>query len=136
MEDFPNGVTFKVGESKEVDDMNYIHWSVFGGRGNHRRPEPYCELCYSRGMSSQVKAHYTDDFEPKVGNGDVNNWTIKFDVNEENIQKKREATFTVQLAGAKTAAGNTDVFNASEPHANLAYTVNVNGADLAPWIIP
>lgn len=87
-------------------------------------------------MSSQVKAHYTDDFEPKVGNGDVNNWTIKFDVNEEKIQKKREATFTVQLAGAKTAAGNTDVFNASEPHANLAYTVNVNGADLAPWIIP
>ncbi|KAH8847332.1 hypothetical protein MCOR27_005215 [Pyricularia oryzae] len=112
VEDFPNGVTFKVGESKEVDDMNYIHWSVFGGRGNHRRPEPY------------------------FGNGDVNNWTIKFDVNEENIQKKREATFTVQLAGAKTAAGNTDVFNASEPHANLAYTVNVNGADLAPWIIP
>ncbi len=29
--DFPNGVVYKVGESKEVEDLNYIHWSVFGG---------------------------------------------------------------------------------------------------------
>jgi rhamnogalacturonan endolyase len=42
----------------------------------------------------------------------------------------------VQLAGAKTAAGNTDVFNASEPYSNLPFTVNVNGKDLEPWIIP
>jgi rhamnogalacturonan endolyase len=46
------------------------------------------------------------------------------------------ATFTVQLAGAKSAAGNTDVFNATEPYSNLAYTVSVNGQGLDPWIIP
>ena len=34
------------------------------------------------------------------------------------------------------AAGNTDVYNASEPYSNLPYTVNVNGKDLQPWVIP
>jgi len=53
-----------------------------------------------------------------------------------DFERKRKATFTVQLAGVKTAAGNTDVFNASEPHANLKYTVSVNGRDLEPWVIP
>lgn len=49
---------------------------------------------------------------------------------------RREATSTLQFGGAKTAAGNTDVHNASEPFANLLYTVRVNGHDLEPWIIP
>ncbi|KAG9250921.1 family 4 polysaccharide lyase [Emericellopsis atlantica] len=110
--DFPDGVHFKVGESDEAKDWNYIHWSVFGGKANYKRPETY------------------------VGTGDVNNWTISFDLEQEQIHRKRQATFTVQLAGAKTAAGNTDIFNASEPQANLHYTVNVNGQDLEPWIIP
>jgi hypothetical protein len=52
------------------------------------------------------------------------------------LQNRTTATFTVQLAGAKTAAGNTDVFNASEPYSNLPYAVHVNGHDLDPWIIP
>lgn len=43
---------------------------------------------------------------------------------------------TIQLAGAKTAAGNTDVFNASEPYANLPYTVVMNGEELDTWVIP
>ncbi|KAK3939862.1 rhamnogalacturonan lyase [Diplogelasinospora grovesii] len=110
--DFPNGVNFKVGESDVSRDMNYVHWSVFGGQANSLRPTPY------------------------YGNGDVNNWTITFDVTQDQLQSKRQATFTVQLAGAKTAAGNTDVYNASEPYSNLPYTVNVNGKDLAPWVIP
>lgn len=110
--DFPDGVKFRPGESAEGSDFNYIHWSVFGGISDYERLETY------------------------VGNGDVNNWTIAFDLEEAQIHRKRQATFTVQLAGAKTAAGNTDVYNASEPHANLAYTVNVNGQDLEPWIIP
>ncbi|KAH7318416.1 galactose mutarotase-like domain-containing protein [Stachybotrys elegans] len=109
--DFPDGVTYRVGESR-LRDLNYIHWAVFGGKGAHLRAEPY------------------------VGNGDVNNWTIAFDLDQAQVHRKRQATLTVQLAGAKTAAGNTDVFNASEPHANLAYTVSVNGKDLEPWIIP
>lgn len=112
VDDFPEGVTFKVGESDVSKDLNYVHWSVFGGYANSLRTEPYS------------------------GNGNVNNWTIVFDLEKAQFDQKRQATFTVQLAGAKTAAGNTDVFNASEPHSNLAYTVNVNGKDLEPWIIP
>jgi len=111
-----------------------VHWSVFGGYGNSLRTEPY------------------------VGNGDVNNWTIQFDVDKQALLPmpprhpvppgpppsyggssapgSRKATFTVQLAGAKTAAGNTDVYNATEPHSNLKYTISVNGHDIEPWIIP
>ncbi|KAL6360509.1 hypothetical protein LRP88_06215 [Fusarium phalaenopsidis] len=110
--DYPDGVHFKVGESDVGKDLNYVHWSVFGGRANYVRPEAY------------------------VGNGDVNNWTIAFDLKESQVKRKKQATFTVQLAGAKTAAGNTDVYNASEPHSNLKYTVNINGKDLEPWVIP
>ncbi|KAI1342383.1 rhamnogalacturonate lyase [Xylariaceae sp. FL0016] len=110
--EFPDGVTFRVGESDVAKDLNYVHWSVFGGYGNSLRPEPY------------------------YGNGNVNNWTVLFDLEEGQLEPTRQATFTVQLAGAKTAAGNTDVFNASEPYADLPYTVNVNGQDLEPWNIP
>jgi rhamnogalacturonan endolyase len=111
--DFPNGVRFRVGGgSSEGRDMNYIHWSVFGGRAHRERQEAF------------------------VGGGEVNNWTVEFDLEEAQVRRKREGTLTVQLAGAKTAAGNTDVYNASEPHSNLAYTVSVNGRDLEPWIIP
>ena len=110
--DFPEGVRFKIGESDEATDWNYVHWSVFGGKASYNRPEPY------------------------VGEGDVNNWTVAFDLEQAQVERKKKATLTVQLAGAKTAAGNTDVYNASEPHADLQYTVNVNGKDLEPWIIP
>ncbi|KAI2473029.1 polysaccharide lyase family 4 protein [Annulohypoxylon bovei var. microspora] len=112
VDDFPEGITFKVGESDAAKDLNYVHWSVFGGYANTLRPETY------------------------YGDGNVNNWTIVFDLEKSQFYQKQQATFTVQLAGAKTAAGNTDVFNASEPYSNLPYTVNVNGKDLAPWIIP
>ncbi len=110
--DFPDGITFKVGKSDVSRDMNYVHWSVFGGYANSLRRDPY------------------------YGNGNVNNWTVLFDLKAQQFKRKQQATFTVQLAGAKTAAGNTDVFNASEPYANLKYTINVNGKDLKPWVIP
>lgn len=110
--DFPNGTVFRVGESDVAEDLNYVHWSTFGGYADSLRTEPY------------------------YGNGDVNNWTVLFDLTQDQIANKRLATFTVMLAGAKTAAGNSDVYNASEPHANLRYTVNVNGKNLEPWTIP
>ncbi|KAI1881197.1 hypothetical protein JX265_000023 [Neoarthrinium moseri] len=112
VDEFPEGVAFKVGESDVATDLNYVHWSVFGGKGNSIRTQPY------------------------VGDGNVNNWTITFDLEEQQREAKTTGIFTVQLAGAKTAAGNTDVYNASEPHSNLKYTVNVNGQDLEPWVIP
>ncbi|CAG8983680.1 hypothetical protein HYALB_00004112 [Hymenoscyphus albidus] len=108
--DFPDGVTFTVGESDVGKDWNYVHWSTFGGYANSLRREPWWE--------------------------NVNNWTVLWDMDEGMVERKREATLTVQLAGAKTAAGNTDVFNASEPHANLEFVVVVNGHKLVPWVIP
>lgn len=110
--DFPDGVNFKVGRDDIATDLNYVHWSVFGGYANYVRTEPY------------------------YGNGDVNNWTIAFDTKKSDLARKTKATFTVQLAGAKTAAGNTDNFNASEPYTNLPYNVAINGHALEPWIIP
>ncbi|KAL1866752.1 hypothetical protein VTK73DRAFT_4544 [Phialemonium thermophilum] len=113
IDDFPEGVHYHVGTSEESKDFNYIHWSVFGGYANFRRPV-------------QVEGH-----------GEINNWTITFDLQDEHVlSKTREATFTVQLAGAKTASGNTDVFNVSQPYNNLPFVVVVNGHELEPWIIP
>jgi rhamnogalacturonan endolyase len=87
LEDFPEGVNFHVGQSEESKDFNYIHWSVFGGYANSKRPNQ------------------------TAGHGEINNWTITFDLEKHEVADKQEATFTIQLAGAKTAAGNTDVFN-------------------------
>lgn len=110
VDEFPKGVTYKVGRDDPSQALNYVHWSIFGGKANHNRPEPVYD--------------------------NINNWTILFDANDHQLKNKKSATFTVQLAGAKSAAGNTDVYNASEPYSNLPYTVNVNGKDLQPWVIP
>jgi rhamnogalacturonan endolyase len=59
-----------------------------------------------------------------------------FDASEHELHKKTSATFTVQLAGAKTAAGNTDVYNATQPYSNMPLAVAVNGFQLDPWVIP
>ncbi|KAF2005154.1 polysaccharide lyase family 4 protein [Amniculicola lignicola CBS 123094] len=112
LSDFPHGVNFHVGKSDVRKDFNYIHWSVFGGYANSRRPEQ------------------------TAGHGEINNWTITFDLDQHHLTRKTEATFTVQLAGAKTAAGNTDVFNTTQPWNDLPFVVVVNGHELEPWIIP
>lgn len=80
IDDFPNGVRFHVGSSREAEDFNYIHWSVFGGYANFRRPE-------------QV-----------AGLGEINNWTITFDLDPIDLKNTHVTTFTIQLAGAKTAS--------------------------------
>ncbi|KAF1852134.1 polysaccharide lyase family 4 protein [Cucurbitaria berberidis CBS 394.84] len=108
--EFPEGVKFKVGKDDAASALNYVHWSTYGGKANYERPTPVYD--------------------------NINNWTILFDTKAHQLKEKKTATFTVQLAGAKTAAGNTDIFNASEPYSNLPYTVNVNGKDLEPWVIP
>lgn len=112
LDDFPEGVNFHVGTSDESTDLNYVHWSVFGGYANSVRPE-------------QVE-----------GDGNINNWTITFDVADADLSGTEEATFTIQLAGAKGASGNTDVYNASQPFANIPYNVVVNGQALDAWTIP
>ncbi|EPS45826.1 hypothetical protein H072_222 [Dactylellina haptotyla CBS 200.50] len=105
--DFPNGVNYEVGKSDYSKDFNYVHWSVFGGYANSLRTQPVY---------------------------DVNNWTVTFDITQAQVKRKKTATFTVQLAGVKTAAGNTDV--TGQPYSYLPFIVAVNGKDLDPWIIP
>lgn len=112
LDDFPDGVHYHVGTSREAIDFNYVHWSVFGGYANALRPE-------------QVE-----------GDGNINNWTVTFDVADADVRGTEEATFTIQLAGAKAASGNTDVYNASQPYANIPYNVVINGQALETWTIP
>lgn len=108
--DFPEGVNFKVGESKEDVDFNYIHWSVFGGRANFVRPEPVLD--------------------------NVNNWTIEFDLKQHQFRGAKTATLTVQFAGVRTANGNDKWGGNFEPYSNLPYTVGLNGAEEETWVIP
>lgn len=88
---------------------DYVHWSVFGGKANYPRPKPYYN--------------------------NVNNWTLTFDLTQKQIASKSQATFTIQLAGVKTSAGNLDSAG-SKPWADLPYTVVVNGNELETWTIP
>ncbi|WWC69791.1 uncharacterized protein I206_103734 [Kwoniella pini CBS 10737] len=107
--DFPNGVNFKIGESNEADDFNYIQWSVFGG--SLTRPEV-------------------------VANPTINNWTISFDLQEQDLTNVSNATLTIQMAGVSTAAGNTDVLSNKTKYSNLPFVVAINSNELEPWVIP
>ncbi|EIN10187.1 galactose mutarotase-like protein [Punctularia strigosozonata HHB-11173 SS5] len=91
---FPNGVNYTIGKSHDGVDWNYIHWSVFGPS-------------YTRNNSITSS----------------NNWTINFEL--DSIPKSSSlATFTIQLAGAKTTSGNTDVASGSNPNFNISTYVN------------
>lgn len=108
--DFPEGVRFNVGESQEDQDLNYIHWSFIPAKGNHLRQENY----------------YTN----------VNNWTIVFDLDKDQLSRSQTATFTVQIAGTKTANGNSKWTVSDHPYSNLPWTVNFNGVYESTWAIP
>lgn len=73
VDEFPEGVTFKVGKDNAATALNYVHWSVFGGYANYERPAPVYD--------------------------NINNWTILFDTTAQQLEGKKTATFTVQLAG-------------------------------------
>ncbi|KAI2628860.1 polysaccharide lyase family 4 protein [Hypoxylon sp. NC1633] len=109
--DFPDGVIFKVGESNEAEDFNYIHWSVFPGPANYYRAQPYYEK--------------------------VNNWTVLFGLTAEQLAGAQTATLTVELAGVKTANGNDKWASLpKEKYTSVPYTVAANGRDIETWIIP
>ncbi|KAH8827332.1 galactose mutarotase-like domain-containing protein [Flagelloscypha sp. PMI_526] len=79
-QDFPNGVSFTIGQSSEAEDWNYAHWSTYGG--TYKDPTKYT-------------------LNP--------NWTIAFNVAEADLPTSTSnATFTIQLAGANTGNGNLD----------------------------
>lgn len=96
--DFPAGINFTVGKSDPAKDLNYIHWSVF------HRP--------------------TEDISTSVIDT-TSNWTINFQVPDDvKLTKNSKATFTVQLAGVKTASGNTDVPNGEYSDLTISYYFN------------
>jgi rhamnogalacturonan endolyase len=96
--DFPKGIDYKIGSSDPATDFNTVHWSVFG-------PTP---------DNSDIEYNTTHD------------WRINFSLTEKQLKKSKKATLTIQLAGAKTASGNTDVYNASEPYINLSHESYIN----------
>lgn len=96
--DFPDGINYTVGTSDPATDLNSAHWSVFGPTAN----------------DSHVEYDTTND------------WNIHFKLNSKQLNKRKTATLTLQLAAAKTAAGNTDVWNPVEPYNNLSLESYIN----------
>jgi rhamnogalacturonan endolyase len=93
-------VQFKIGESVEAEDWNYVHWSEFNGRGG----------------------------------ANVSDWSIIW--HQSDDVRGSKAILTLQLAGVKTASGNSHVFEGGKPWPDLPFTVLVNGQQLEPWNIP
>lgn len=59
----------------------------------------------------------------------VNNWTLVFDLDLDDIRDYKTATLTVQLAASKTGTKNLEWLD-------LPYKMNVNGQDAATYVIP
>ncbi|KAL7270403.1 hypothetical protein RUND412_006891 [Rhizina undulata] len=96
--DFPDSVNFTIGQDDIATDFNTVHWSVFGPTHDH----------------------------PEIVTENINSWTINFDLTADDLKDKQTVTFTIQLAGAKTAAGNTDVYKSTELYNDLPLTTYVN----------
>ncbi|OSD03458.1 polysaccharide lyase family 4 protein [Trametes coccinea BRFM310] len=106
--EFPGGVNFTVGHSVEGRDWNYVHWSQYGPT-------------YTR----------TDTVT------NINRWTINFEIDPLTARKLNAhavATFTIQLAAAKTTSGNTDVVQGAYPNFPLNVYVN-NESEPLVWTI-
>jgi rhamnogalacturonan endolyase len=100
--DFPSGVRFKVGESVEGRDWNYVHWSEFNGRGG----------------------------------GNVSDWRVIWSQGNQTQTQGSKATLTIQLAGVKTASGNSHILENGKPWPDLPFTVLVNNQQIDVWDIP
>lgn len=96
--DFPDGIDYTIGESDPAVDFNTVHWSVFGPTAD-----------------SPVAEYNT-----------THDWKIRFPLTAKQLHARKTATLTIQLAGAKAASGNTDVYNASEPYTNLPLESYIN----------
>ncbi|TCD65283.1 hypothetical protein EIP91_002845 [Steccherinum ochraceum] len=103
---FPNGVNFTVGKSKEATDFNYIHWARYGPT-------------YTRNDT--------------VTN--INNWQINFDLSQ-TPPKHSSATLTILLAAAYTTAGNTHLSQGAYPSFDFLTYVNDNSSGLSWTIGP
>ncbi|CAE6415670.1 unnamed protein product [Rhizoctonia solani] len=93
--DFPNGINYTIGKSDPSRDWNYVHWSVFGPS-------------YTRAEAVSTN---------------MNNWTINFE-HANAIGTNSTGTLTIQLAGAKSSSGNTDVPSSSLSNFTLQAYIN------------
>lgn len=96
--DFPHGVNFTIGASDPAVDFNTVHWSVFG--------------------PTATNAHVEYDT--------THDWNVHFSLDAKQLRRRKTATLTIQLAGAKTASGNTDVYNPDEEYINLSLESYIN----------
>ncbi|KAH9849784.1 galactose mutarotase-like protein [Lenzites betulinus] len=106
--EFPGGVNFTVGQSVEGSDWNYVHWSQYGPT-------------YTRNDTVT----------------DINRWSINFHIDSLTAQRLTEdsvVTFTIQLAAAKTTAGNTDADQGGFASFPINTYVNDEASPLA-WTI-
>lgn len=65
----------------------------------------------------------------------INDWTVLFDVLEKQLKNVSAGTFIVQVAGAKTAAGNLLKVPIRLRSIECVHDVVVNEEDLEPWTI-
>jgi rhamnogalacturonan endolyase len=71
-----------------------------------------------------------------IGGENVSDWRILWD-HSKNSTAGSKATFTVQLAGVKTASGNVHVIeDPLKPWPDLPFTMLVNGNNVGVWKIP
>ncbi|KAJ5536531.1 Glycoside hydrolase-type carbohydrate-binding [Penicillium frequentans] len=96
--DFPNGINYTIGTSDPATDLSTVHWSVFGPTAG----------------DSYVEYDTTYD------------WDIHFTLTSKQLKKRKTGTLTLQLAAAKTASGNTDVYSPTEPYTNLSLESYIN----------
>lgn len=96
--DFPNGINYTIGTSDPATDLSTVHWSVFGPTAG----------------DSYVEYDTTYD------------WDIHFTLTSKQLKKRKTGTLTLQLAAAKTASGNTDVYSPTEPYTNLSLESFIN----------
>jgi rhamnogalacturonan endolyase len=87
-------------------DQNYVHYSRYGGT-------------YTR------KDYVLDT---------VNVWTLNWRPDGPLTTTGKNATLTLQLAGARTASGNLDLPEPTSNYSDVQYTVEVNGNPLT-WTI-
>lgn len=97
-QDFPNDTNYTIGSSDPALDFNTVHWSVFG---------PTAE-------------------SPHVEYDKTHDWAVNFVLDKKQLKGMNTATLTSQLAGAKTASGNTDEYKPNEPCSNLVLEGYIN----------
>ncbi|KAJ7892230.1 galactose mutarotase-like protein [Mycena leptocephala] len=117
---FPTGVNFTIGRSRE--GVDWVRNASCGSITTSIGPNTARRILITE--LSLVWIFFVSYFkslvEPGFGSlADFNNWQINFDLPEPPLSSS-VATFTIQLAAAKTTAGNTDANTGSNPSFSIS----------------